>query len=605
MVDSSREDGPREGGAQVLSLVPWERTLFRARRGALLETEEAVAAATPLEAYLAIKRRGLEDALAVLGALSPEQIRVILDLEVWNRDAIDVAELLTWLEAFRTAGLAALARAARSLDPEALAAVLRRRLLVALVPKEDRSDPEPTPDWLVHPPEDIEPILATPDGRFYVAARAVDERADLAGEPEEVEEDERKQILALVRELYLDEEWEYVAGILRLTLEDLSSSLEEDAFRFRSARLEDLGFPPFEQALEVYGPLDPSALGAPPPISYGVLEDARLPLVHAEALSRGLLDAGLRGLDGPTATRVEADLLAVANAVLVADRVDAGDFEGISLALGRARAYIEIALAFEAEGETLEVLAARRLATVHPMVLHRVGYTLTIRLAARARTLLEHPGLGGLGLYAFSAVERGIVEALLLRRPLFGRALEPAVHDPYAPLDEALADAVRPFERPEDVQTVERFLLERERLAEGLLAIGLFDAEIAEPAIPGAREERDIDLRLATAGARALLGDGFRPDPLDEAMVLELLDRLGSEPPGAGPSGDLQRVVGIAGSGLPEPNASALARRLETVLVRLRASLFPLVGSDRVDLRFVEGLLRTPPPRPASPHPTA
>ena len=45
--------------------------------------------------------------------------------------------------------------------------------------------------------------------------------------------------------------------MLRAASSDLTSALEETAYRFRSARLEDLGFPPRERAMEIYGLEDP------------------------------------------------------------------------------------------------------------------------------------------------------------------------------------------------------------------------------------------------------------------------------------------------------------------------------------------------------------
>jgi hypothetical protein len=612
--DSTAPPGGRTGGAEVVALVPWQRTLHRARKArvafnptarpgaggsaglpridprALAESDAAIAAAAPLEAYYAVKQIGLADAIPVLSVLSTEQIQTLFDLELWKGDALEIPDLLSWLEGFRIAGHAALVGAARALDEEALATLFRRRLLIAPVPNEDRSDPDVVPEWARNPPPEIEPIVQTPDGRYLVAARTRDARDELHDEDGEVDEEERKQVLGLVRDLYLDEGYDEVARILRMAMDDLGSVLEEDAYRFRSARVEDLGFPPYERAIEVYGPLDPEALDGPA-VTHGPLPEARLPLVHAETLTHGLLEAALRGVDARVAERVESDLLAVMNMVLVADRVDPGDIDGVVAALERARAYLELGLAFGvAPGARAEV-AAERLRRLHPQVPLRVGYTLTLRLRSRARALLESSALSGLGLDAWSGAARGVLEALLEKRPRFGEALEPRFDTPDAPLDPARADDARPFRTPEDVEAASAWLEEAERLVRAVEGRGLSGPIPSEGVRPEDPAEHDLELRVTTAGANALLGRGFVLRPLEAGDVEALVDELGLHPERP----RFERVdaaTEAARAELDAPEGEVLGAWVERGLAALAEAWFPLVGQERIDLRFVEGVLR-------------
>ena len=56
---------------------------------------------------------------------------------------------------------------------------------------------EPMPDWLADPPEEIEPLIETPDRRYVIAARVLDEETE-----ERIDEEERKTILDLIDTLH-------------------------------------------------------------------------------------------------------------------------------------------------------------------------------------------------------------------------------------------------------------------------------------------------------------------------------------------------------------------------------------------------------------------
>lgn len=599
MTDSDQESDLREEAAQVVSLGPWERALHRARRAerafspmsearpeALLENERRMAAATPLEAYYALKSRGLEDSIHALAHISTEQARTLLDLEAWQGDGLDIPDLLSWLEGFRAAGHATLVRAARALDAEALATLFRRRLYIALAPKEDRSEAdEPLPEWLHNPSEDLE-LLQTPDARFLIAARPVDARVELEGEDwEEVDEEERKQVVALVRELYLDEDWEHVAGVLRLAHGDLVSVLEEEAYGLRSGRVKDLGFPTREEALEVYAPLSPDVLEGPSTaVAVTVHEEDRLPLVHAETLGAGALDEALRGLSVERERQVEADLLHVANAMIVADGLDPADVDGVREILQRLRGGVELGLT---TGDAELGGRIARLENHHPRVLFQVGQGRVAALVRRAHALLQHPGLGGIGLDALDAPSRSVLEALRRRRPshVEGLSLGP---DGFQ-VDPERLDSLRPFLGEADLGAVGACIEELEGLATASSELKLFGWSLPPATLPDDERERDLDHRFSTLFASRLLGRA--PSPLDHEACLALVDAIGMR----FRDGEMEGADGLLDTVAEEVSAAArgpLIRRGRSLMARLGERLFSLVGEERIDLRHFEGLLR-------------
>lgn len=583
-----------DAAGEVASLLPWSRTLReadgRSRIRALVEAKDAVdrvQALAPLEAYQAIKAIGPHDAAGVLALLSERQTRALLDLDVWHAHELDVSDVLIWFEAFRAGGLDALVKAARALDGEALALVLRRRLHICFKPKDDSSDPDPLPDWAANPSEALQPLVETADGRFIVAARVEDEESEAL-----VDDEERKAILQLVAELYRDEKWEFVAGILRSAMSDLSSSLHEDALRFRDARLEDLGFPPLVRALEIYGPLEADALKQGQAPVYPALED-RLPAVYAAPLTEGLFHAAMAELeDFDLVRRIEGDLVPLANAALVADGAEPGQVEHLQDTLSRARGYIELALAHgtPAGPERLEV-ATGRIAANHVSTLFRVGYTLTLKAATRARALAANAAFeqDGLPLARLEEGERVTLDALRAKRPRVSLALGPrleAARSGGDPLGLGFApqlEATRPFLSPEDLAAVEATLDDLEGLAAALeaRAPALAEASLAEAQVPA--EERTAGLFIGTCVARALLEVELGVAPLDGAQLRGLAGRARS---GAAAEAAVSATAAWFGAG-----QGAIRRRAAASV----AGLVEAFGADAsADPRFVEGLLVTP-----------
>lgn len=575
--DMMRED------PAVASLRPWAGRLRRAdqRANTLLSLDDPnvaqrVPALPPLDVALGVKALGVHDSVSVLGLMSPAQVRTLFDLEMWDGDRLASEDVVSWLVGFQEAGLEVLQAAAASMDREALVLLLRRRLRIGLRPKDDASEPTPVPDWMANPPPELEPLVETPDGVYIIAARVVEEGAEdvVEGAPEPLDEEARKWILGFVDALYRQQDWPEAGALLRAAMDELSSSLEEDALRFSSGRLEDLGFPPLARALEVYAPLDPKILQAPPAAPSPEL-DRPLPAPYIHALSAGLLRELLEAVDDPAfARRLEAELLPVANKVLVADRVKPGQRAYLESSLAGMRGYIELALAHGVPPEQRVEVGLQRLRARHPSELLRLGYTLTLRAKARAKPLLELP---------LDVLDESALEALCGRRPRLSLTLEPWVQagGSAALASEGLGQA-RAFTSPEDLAAVHAWLDELEALAafvrEGALVATPTDALPAAP-------ERSLDLLAATALCRRMLGQPATATALSDQELAELADGV-EQRGGQARLPEARRVRALEGL---DPK---LAPRAERWLTDLATQLYPLVGADRLDPRFVEGVLR-------------
>lgn len=600
------------GVEKVIALLPWDITVRRARARKQAyemldrkDADEGIRGLTALEAYYAVKELGIESALPILAVVEPHQITAMLDLDVWQEHRASLSDILLWLTAFKEANPSQLFRAARATDPELLALLFARRLFIASRLPEDEATPADTPDWLVNPSEALQPLIETPDRRFIIAARVVDPAED---PPARIDEEERKAILDLVDTLYKDEDWVFVVGVLRLAETDVPSTIEEDAYRFRNGRLEDLGFPSLERATEVYAPLDPREMVGGDPIRGPVVPDLLLPALHAQQFDHGLFQEALRAIESPDVVRrIEGELLPLANSVLVADRVEPGDLQRMRDVLGRMRAYLELALAHETPRERRVEIARARLEE-HPVRhLFRVGFGITLELKRRADRLRRSgafaavppqdaapaPVLGptaDASLALLSETERAVLDALRGARPMISSVLD---EPPGA------ADEVRPFRSSEDVAKVRHVLDGLEAIAPAITALRLAEANAAlggaiDPPLPG---ERDLDVLLATAAARAVLGERFRVTPLGGDDLRRLCALLAPASGGARtrafPAAVIERARSAARAEARQPAPiPALEQRIRRGLDALAESLSPLVGASEIDPRYVGVVVR-------------
>lgn len=288
-------------------------------RGALLDLlphPEAVIPALP-EAELAFtaKAIGLGDAAWLLAHATAEQVVACVDLDAWSATTLapDPERLGAWIAGLAEAGEEALLRGVGALDAELVVLWLRDR--VEVVQRGDEGF-EPPADSL------------TLEGQFYFRARR-------GG-------DDLEDVTAVLDALFREDYWSYFR-LLQGSVWELASETEEWALRWRSGRLEDLGFPTFEEALSIYGVLPERSLDEmPEPAPAAADVEWRLPIWMPQLpLGPGAAHSLLRALAalGEDERRPHLlALLALANRVAVADRLPLGDAETIPRALEKATA---------------------------------------------------------------------------------------------------------------------------------------------------------------------------------------------------------------------------------------------------------------------------
>ena len=347
---------------------------------------------------------GLEDAETVLALASSDQVRALLDFELWEKSDLSLGRLDIWLFALLRAGKDVLYQRILDLDDSLLSWVIKQN----------------TYAYVIDDPDDFDPPLAehilTPDRRLCIVfPRSVDHLEDLnpsiVKEPNEAPSNSesgvhgslatgaqvdqplnggaKDQPVRIFLDLLMQEQPEFCIHLLLASTAALSSHIEEQAYRWRTARMADRGFVEYYEAREIYTP--PPAdwkRSLPPQRIDEETPPAKLWLAKVVATSERL-DRAFAALSWEDALTVAELLGYIANMALSADRVSLWDQLRQEQTLRRLQAGITIALEVLNGSDASAEQDAQTLSRYHLNYLFRLGYQQMLD-AARPLWRVEH-----------------------------------------------------------------------------------------------------------------------------------------------------------------------------------------------------------------------
>jgi len=294
------------------------------RRAAILELLPVPEAVIPLipEADLCftVKAIGIEDAAWLLEHATPEQVVACVDR---RGTAADRPALDRWLDTLAMTTDSTFLRSIRALDPELVVLFLKHRIQCFQKPDDDEG-------W--QPPEGG----LTVEGQFYFVAIR--------------EGDDLETIVAMLRALFAADYWIYFR-MMQGIIHELDIVNEEWALRWRVGRLEDLGFPPWDRAMEIYQFIRRENRTAIPEeaTSLDVGEwhlPVWMPSLPASPDQQHLLFRTLAQLEESERRSALYAFIALANKVAVADRMELSDAESTPIAIDKTADFASAGLEF-------------------------------------------------------------------------------------------------------------------------------------------------------------------------------------------------------------------------------------------------------------------
>jgi len=350
----------------------------------------------PSEDFFWLIKRVGEDSMQLLKLASLRQWQYLLDLELWEKDRLDLTHAFQWLQRLQRSDPERLTRWLFT-DGHALAYFYLFRSMHVEIRDEDEA-------------YDLEEGFFTLDGLFYIKV---------------LKEGQRETVEGILRTMANEDLLKYhslltgLAGVL-------PAELEEDMYRLRNVRIAEHGFLPREEALLVYAPLDLNIIeqresrGMVDP----VLDEKNLDLAPYTPFyfskSQNLLTkSASRITDARLLDRIRLEFAGLCNQVLSADGLVIDDIDVLRKTGQKVAGYLNLALE-EMSGKHIE--AAEELLRKNRLIsLFRMGFGLAQKLKWEAERWLktswfDHNGIG----FGFWGDEWGnTLAGLMEKRPQY------------------------------------------------------------------------------------------------------------------------------------------------------------------------------------------
>ncbi|MCU0697432.1 MAG: DUF6178 family protein [Myxococcaceae bacterium] len=330
------------------------------------------------EVYSAIIDVGLVDSTEIVQLSTPDQFRTYVDLAAWQKDRIDVLEVLHWLRAARGDDDEEYLKKLQRLDLEVVELMFKRLTRIHDLQEDPDVDTEGVP-------------VETPEGKFLVevVTDGVDEHA----------------MRQLVKDFMAHNPFE-LTRFLEAVRWEMPTELEETAFQFRQARLQDLGFPPLDEALKVFAWNDPDKVQVVAPAPGLLRGGERVDYVAAM----------FKGLDAIERQNLEGEVRYLVNCVLVAEGAEPGDPPALRRLSEQARDTLELGLELLTGGDPD---AAAAIVRGRPLKeIFQLGFSLTLKVKRQVERLSREPGSRFGDTWLALDEETAALQALMRRRPL-------------------------------------------------------------------------------------------------------------------------------------------------------------------------------------------
>jgi hypothetical protein len=391
----------------------------------ILAREDAVDYLQSLDShtfYRLIKQAGWDQSYDLVQYATPRQVQNFLDFDCWTRDRLIPKKMEKWLAALVSESTQEhLQEVCRDLDAEMLAYFFKDNLEVEEV-EEGR-----IPDHLDGN------VSLSPDNQYAIVY------------PED--EDTASVLRMLIDRLYGADRmlgW----TLLEAVRWELPSELEEYAYKWRKSRIEEFGFIPREEAIEIYQYVDPKQLrdrldenkdddyvdlSPPETIDPPVLLEEELTeeFFFSEALNEVE--------NAETIQRIIHQTISLLHRAMMSDGVEPGDLESGRQVVRRTFGYLSAGLDFLSRDDTQRAAA---LISDKPLKLfHQAGFSLARKFQSKIDKLEDNPTLTLLDHDDYSLLtddDRALVEALKRKRPYYSRsATEHEIFKEQEQIDEA------------------------------------------------------------------------------------------------------------------------------------------------------------------------
>jgi len=354
---------------------------------------------------------GLSDSLELLAMASSRQWEYILDVEIWQRDRIDLKSMTHWLNLLLKAAPSRFINWALAEKHDLIEYYLYQTVDVCI--RDHDQDPS-----------ELDGDFYTFDDTYYI--RLVESPEEREKDPDSLEK-QQSFLADMLYRLAMIDHVKYQETLLR-ALNVLPAESEEEAYRFRNVRLSEKGFLPFDEAVGVYQPINIKVIKKQEKQIQGSRTETNflpIPLNHLAFLekdNRFTRALSLINLD-ETFQQIQIEFAGLCNQIAAADQKPIHDRNELRDIVKKACGYLEIGLERLAGKKTqLDDNKTAAYIKTYPLIdIFRLGYGLVVGLRQRAKQWQQQSWFANnrLALSFWDEFLVGVIGGLLINRPQF------------------------------------------------------------------------------------------------------------------------------------------------------------------------------------------
>ncbi len=363
--------------------------------------------------HLLIHDIGPEDALPLLALASDRQWDHVVDIESWQRDRIENGLVTRWMSLLLEADPKRFIRWSLTQRLSFVEFYLFHNIEVRV--REHDQDPS-----------DFGDDFFTLDNVYYVRFLKLPPVAEGSA----IGEEERRQFLTNFIERLAEHDHLVFQNVLLEATHVIPAETEEEEYRWRTVRLAEKGFPPFDEAIGIYQPVTPRALArqAPKSLPRSGVETSLLPVPAVplrELPAETRFGRALASIDPiEVLPHIQWEFTNLCNQIVVADGKTIRGRDQLREIVTKACGYLGMGLErLKAPGE--QAIDSHRAAQVlirHPLVdLFRLGFGAALEHKWQAEKWLSSSwfAAANLRLTFWGEQWMGVLGGVLLKKPLF------------------------------------------------------------------------------------------------------------------------------------------------------------------------------------------
>ncbi|MCP4158964.1 MAG: hypothetical protein GY760_02720 [Deltaproteobacteria bacterium] len=355
--------------------------------------------------YMLIHDIGVEDALPILSIASSDQWKFIIDIEVWSRDRINHLSITKWLDLLHQA------ESKRTLNwlvfenLELFEFHLNKYIEVGI--REHDQDPS-----------EFGEEYFTYDDFYFIKFK------DLKSEDPADQKviDYGKEVISNLLENLSKMNNLAFQSILHEAMSVIPPEIEEDDYRMRNVRLAEKGFLPFDEAIEIYAPLQPEDLSKKSSkIFPGIKGEVALnpiPMYSFGMLNKNnKFTTALANIDNDEILlQLQIEFATLCNNIISADQKKVKEKEELAYVVKKACGFISIGLEMQKDKNIVSIIKKNTLSDIF-----RSGYTQLMSLKWDTNRWFKNSWYkkGNLSPAFFGEDVFGVIGGLLLPKPLY------------------------------------------------------------------------------------------------------------------------------------------------------------------------------------------